>query len=155
MPRNGRPRKPTHLKLLAGTHRVDRHGKPSDEANPLTGSLAVPDGLGAVGVSVWVDTAERLSRLGLFTELDRRALHTYCLAFDEIAKCTEAIDRDGAYYVSSKGTRCQHPAVSDRRAWLDIKRRYEIEFAMTPSSRSGLKVEPMAAESPKSRKHIR
>ena len=146
MGRRGPHKQPTAIKLVRGTHRPDRDGDASSEPQPPPASLAVPKDLGSFGALAWTEKAPLLLGLGLFTESDRGAFHTYCRAHDEIAKCDELLAEQGEDFTTEKGFVCQHPAVSRRFKWFEVKRRYEIEFGMTPSSRSGLKVDkPNAA----------
>jgi P27 family predicted phage terminase small subunit len=127
---------PTKLKILAGN--PGKRKLNDREPQPPRATLATPDDLRDVGREVWERTAALLDALDVVTEIDLLAFHTYCRAHDEIAECDEVIKSEGTYYETDKGTKCQHPAVNQRFKWLDLKRRYEAEFGMTPSSRSSV-----------------
>jgi P27 family predicted phage terminase small subunit len=148
MGKRGPRAKPTKLKLLAGN---PGKRKLNDlEPEPPRANLVAPDDLKETGLEIWNRTALMLDTLGVVSELDLLAFHTYCRAHDEIAECDDVIANEGTYYTTDKGTKCQHPAVNQRFKWLDLKRRYEAEFGMTPSSRSGVQsTKPPANAIPK------
>lgn len=134
---------PTSLKVAHGTYRADRDGeKDAEVAPPPLAHLDPPDSLGEIGQAKWREVAPLLNAEGLLTKLDSGALETYCRAHDEIAKCDAQLTNEAGesveYFTAESGYVGQHPAVNQRFKWLDVKRRYEAEFGMTASSRSGL-----------------
>lgn len=138
----GRPRKPTTLKLLAGTHRPHRDGDPAFEpkADPIVSCPPPPDTLEQHGREAWLDCIPKMIEAGYFTQLDLRAFERYCRAHDEVAKCDRVLTEEGEHSVAESGYICQHPAVNQRFKWLDIIRRYETEFWLNPTARSGKQV---------------
>lgn len=141
MAKTGRKPKPDAIRLVDGTHRRDRHGDPGAAVQPGAADLTPPTILKRHGLAVWRSLAPRLSELGVFTALDRLALETYCRAHDEIARLDAVLKRKGEYFTADSGYVGQHPAVNQRFKWLDVKRRYEVEFGLTPSSRNGVQAQ--------------
>ncbi len=125
---------PTTLKIL--------HGRPvtnADEPTPdaLRTMPPAPDHLGDAGRQRWQEDGARLVALGVLTDVDLPAFGLYCEAWDEVAECNKSL-ADGAYITTNSGYLSPHPALARRKAALERIRRYQAEFGMTPSSRSGV-----------------
>jgi P27 family predicted phage terminase small subunit len=74
----GRPRKPTHQKILEGTYRPDR--EPSNPL-PLECLESVPNApsyLTKSGQKVWRIVADRLQKLGVLYDIHQEMLGMYC-----------------------------------------------------------------------------
>lgn len=142
MGRRGPKPRPVELKVADGTYRADRDGEISDlpKVSPIGSVPQPPAELGSVGAGIWTEKAPKLMEAGLLTPLDIAALTTYCRAHDEIAKCDEMVAEHGEL-IATKDSMKGNPAVGWRFQWLEVKRRYEAEFGMTPSARSSIKVE--------------
>ena len=147
MGKRGFKPEPIALKLMKGTYRPDKDGELADMPPVEKANLDSPAALGEIGLTVWQHEAPRLSDSGVLSESDRWALHTYCRTFDEVARLDGELAESGEYCTTDKGYICQHPAVNQRFKWLDLRRRYEAEFGLTPSSRSSVKVQRKAEKS--------
>ena len=134
----GRTRKPTALKILHGTHRPWRDGNPKLEPGErLTKTPKAPVRLGKAGRKVWREVMPEMVAYGYVTELDLPAFEHYCRTHDEVARIDKLLSEQGEFYTTEKGCMCSHPAVRERFHWLDMMRRYEIQFWLTPTSRAG------------------
>jgi P27 family predicted phage terminase small subunit len=138
--KRGRKKEPVSLKISKGTYRRDKDGEVADMPSPDTANLDTPATLGEVGSAVWAHESAQLSKTNVLTEADRRALHTYCRTFDEVARLDATLEKEGEYFTAESGYIGQHPAVNQRFKWLEIRRRYECEFGLTPSSRTSIRV---------------
>ena len=138
----GRKHQPTAIKLLAGTHRKDRDGIPDMEpGESLSGLPVAPSDMGPAAQKAWSEVGGAIHRNGYFADLDLHAFGRFCLLHDELVECDEIIADDGAYRVNdTTGAIIQHPAVNRRFKILDLMRRYEIEFWLTPTARAGKQV---------------
>lgn len=135
------PRKaPVAIKISKGTYRRDKDGDVADMPSPDAANLDTPATLGEIGLAVWAHESAQLSKTNVLTEADRRALHTYCRTFDEVARLDELLKEEGEYFTAETGYIGQHPGVNQRFKWLEIRRRYECEFGLTPSSRTSIRV---------------
>jgi P27 family predicted phage terminase small subunit len=97
--------------------------------------------MGPAGQKAWQDVGGAIHRNGYFADLDLHAFERFCRLHDELAECEETIEDDGAYRTNPQtGAIVQHPAVNRRFKILDLMRRYEIEFWLTPTARAGKQV---------------
>ena len=121
--RAGRRPKPTALKLLQG----NPGRRPIDDSREPKPDLALPqcpDELHGAGLREWNRIVPELYKVGLLTKIDQGMLLGYCLARHRLA---EAVAEDD---------------FRKERAALEIMHRYMVEFGMSPSSRSRVKIDP-------------
>jgi P27 family predicted phage terminase small subunit len=141
MGKRGPPKLPDTIKLLRGTYRKAQDGDPDSKPAPKAlVAMKPPEWLGKDGRAAWSRESSRLVELGVLTEIDVSAFSMYCRCFDEIAWCDKILEEQGHFFTAQSGYIGQHPAVNQRFKWIDLKRRYEAEFGLTPSSRSGVLV---------------
>ena len=113
----GRPRKPTALHALHGTHRADRHGN-GDEPQPAAAGLEAPNWLKAAGRRVWEELAPVVHANGCLTEMDVELFGHACTSL--------AIARRAPKNVRN----------------LEIANKILARFGMTPSDRAKISVSP-------------
>lgn len=151
--RSGRPRKPTHLKVVHGTDRKDRSNpkepKPSS-CIPKPGNHLTPGAREA-----YFRLAELLDGMKVLTEPDVVALELAAMALDEYYRAKDIVEQKGLTYVEikeiyddeddtvvTKTTVRAHPAVaiasdSWKRASSMLAR-----FGLDPANRSRVSVRP-------------
>ena len=113
----------------------------------MTESPKPPSSLkGKVARAKWKSTAAVLVPAGLLTECDLDALATYCMAWQDVADCDDALAKDGAFFKADSGYVGQHPAVSRRYKAMDVIRRFHTSFGMTPAARNAVTVAPAAKD---------
>lgn len=139
----GRKPKPTALKELAGN--PGKRPLPQNEPKPGVPSSPpyAPRHLGSEAKREWRRLVPRLMAVGIFTELDYAALALYCEAYGRWVVAEEHLraDTEGEILVSEKGFRYINPwRTVANQAWEQM-RKILVEFGMTPSSRSRVKVE--------------
>ena len=120
---------------------MDRHGSPvAEPGNAIQGTLEAPVGMGDAGRKVWDMILPQITAAGYLTDLDLHAFETFCALHDEVVDCEASIAEDGSYNTSDSGTIHQHPAVYRRLKILDMIKRYEADFWLTPTARAGKQV---------------
>lgn len=133
----GRPRKPTALKVAAGTNRKPKKGtEPRIEPQPDAGVLPCPDHLDAVAAKEWGRITAHLLALGLLTVVDHAAIAAYCLAWSRWVEAEKQVTKNGLVEVGSRGQLTRSPYVDIANAAMGKMLETMREFGMTPSSRS-------------------
>lgn len=137
----GRKRKPTSLRVADGTMRADRYGDPEAEPGAAVGDVPeCPSDMGEAGRKCWDEVLPVIVSNGYLADLDLHAFERFARLHDELADCDESIESDGAYHILDSGSIQQHPAINRKMKVLDMLRRYEIEFWLTPTARAGKQV---------------
>ena len=148
MVKNGRPRKPTALKLLDGTFRKDRETPIENQPTPSpVGKVQPPSVLGKVGLKFWHDHFELLKGLGLLTDPDVYLFGQLCLAVESLASIDEDIKKHGLTYINKDGEIKRNPITIQRRDIAAEVHKLTARFGMTPADRSGMQVDKPKRES--------
>jgi P27 family predicted phage terminase small subunit len=82
-----------------------------------------------------------LHAAGLLTGVDRAALAAYCVTWARWVKAEEHLQSDKYTFTTEKGYEGQSPWIGIANSALTLMHKYMVEFGMTPSSRSRVKVE--------------
>jgi len=131
----GRRNKPTKIKEIEGNPGGRKLNKL--EPKPPLASLEPPEGLEGYALATWARTAPLLSNLRVFTEADRDALESYCVAYGTFKKACEIMrDNEAKMASSRKALILYKSAHSVMRHSQDMMRKLAVEFGMTPSSRT-------------------
>lgn len=143
--------KPTALKLVDGT-RKSRIASDEPQAEPVPGDLEPPAWLSEVGKGYWRDLAPKLADKRVLTEFDIHGLGVLCQALDMHERASTLMnDPDASIISQGDRGRVLNVALRALRDQASIIRQWSIEFGMTPSSRSSVKVpvKPAAQEARK------
>jgi P27 family predicted phage terminase small subunit len=135
----GRRPKPTALKELEGNP-----GKRKLNGNEPKYSSAAkcPVELSDRAKKAWKRLYRELTTSGIFKSVDADALAGYCTVYATFVECEELFRRGAGMVIRTQsGNFIQNPLVGIRNVALDKMRMFQIEFGMTPSSRSRLQVE--------------
>jgi P27 family predicted phage terminase small subunit len=130
----GRKPKPTNLKLIQGTYRVDR-ANPC-EPKPRAIIPPCPEFLQGEAKKQYQKTAKKLARIGLMTELDDLALAMLCQGWAEYLEATDQVKKSGILVKSPNGFPVLNPYLIVANQALKKVRSLLAEFGMTPGSRS-------------------
>lgn len=137
----GRPRKPTHLKLLEG-NRGKRNLKDRHEPEPRAKAPPCPRQLDYEARKEWKRAAKELLVLGILTSVDRAALAAYCQAWSTYVTALDHLRSEPMIFKTEKGYPVRNP-------WFDIAstaqahmKSFMTEFGLTPASRSRLNIAP-------------
>lgn len=135
----GRKPKPTVLKSLEGNpgkrRRNDREPKPPD------GLPECPEFLDGEGRAEWFRIVPVLQEMGLLTKADRSALSAYCVAYGRWIKAEGLVKKYGEIVKSpEKNFPMKSPYLTVADQALETMRKLMVEFGLTPSSRSRIRV---------------
>lgn len=134
----GRPRTPTRVLQLRGTHRKDRHGQIEDEPtfDLLTELPPAPGFFDAIADMEWNRVGPELIEKQLLTTVDLAAFTGYCLNVSRVVAAERKITELGLLVLSPFGQFVQNPAVPIARQCGAEVRKFAQEFGMTPSART-------------------
>ena len=136
--------KPSHLHVVEGTARVDRHDF-ADEPKQPPGTPRLPVHLSPHAKDAWRKLAPLLASMGVLTVADAMALERLCECYAEVRTLQKAIsDAGGPFYQTKtdKGDtmhRVRPEQTTLQNADMRLKA-YLAEFGLTPSARTRVKV---------------
>lgn len=146
MSKKGRKPKPTALKKAQGN--PGRRPLPENEPQPneLDSMPRAPSFLNVEGRKFWKKVGSELIDCGLLTKIDLPAFGMLCHAYQNCLEIHGKLEESGLIYSTPSGIERPHPlwkiAKDEGRNLLNLAK----EFGLTPSSRTGLKIEPKIAE---------
>ena len=137
------------LKLLSAPARsrrgkVDHGGDPDTPIVPA-GSIAAPAELSPLEKRHWDSLAGPLRDAGILTTLDTAMLRILVSQLAMIDLADEAIAKFGLVQKTKRATASTTPWIRIRNSASALALRISLEFGLTPSSRSRLKIEPPEA----------
>jgi P27 family predicted phage terminase small subunit len=135
----GRPPKPTNLIKANGTFKKHRH---ADRLELPSATPTMPFVSGDVATQTFAHLSERLSRLGVLSDLDGYALQMLADAWEDYTAARDVVRRLGATYetITEAGQVMIRPrpeVAMYQNAW-DRMKKIIGEFGLTPSSRAKL-----------------
>ena len=137
---SGRPRKPSALKLVAGTDRADRRN--GNEPEPaLLNDLAPPAHLSPRSAAVWVQLAPMLRTMQVLTVADVLALELLC---DAVADYRHARSEVGDDFVAhtSKGSQMVNQWLVAQQMSSKRAESFMSKFGLDPVARSRVMINP-------------
>ena len=135
----GRKPKPTCIRVLEGN--PGKRAINDREPTPPPGVPDCPDYLDDEAKAEWFRTAKVLSDMGLLSLADRTALAAYCVVYSRWLKAEEQVKKFGSIVKSpEKGFPMKSPYLSVADQALDAMHKFMVEFGLTPSSRSRIRV---------------
>jgi P27 family predicted phage terminase small subunit len=135
----GRKPKPTIIRALEGNPGKRRLNE--REPTPPSGLPDCPSHLDDEARAEWFRTAKVLSDMGLLTRADRTALAAYCTVYSRWVQAEAQVRKFGAIVKSpEKGFPMKSPYLSVADQALEAMRKFMVEFGLTPSSRSRIRV---------------
>ena len=135
----GRKPKPTTLKILNG----NPGRRPLNAREPLAPAEVpdCPDFLDEEAKAEWFRMAKILLDMGLLTRADRAALAAYCTAYSRWVTAERQVQRLGTIVKSpEKNFPMKSPYLTVADQALETMRKFMVEFGLTPSSRSRIRV---------------
>lgn len=149
----GRRPLPTALKKLRGN--AGKRKLNDEEPNAPPGEPPMPGGLPAAAKREWKAIVPELQILGVLSKVDRAALAAYCHCYARWFEAEKKVRQYGLIveepvlsagedtgYVRLKA----NPAIRVSNDAAKQMKSFLVEFGMTPSSRSRIRVEKPAAE---------
>lgn len=135
----GRKPKPTNILRLEGN--PGKRPLNDKEPQPKVAIPDCPEFMFPEAKKEWKRIILQLKILGLISEIDSAALMGYCQSYAMAQKAAEAIKLSGLTCVTDKGNVIQNPEVGVFNTALSNMHKFLVEFGMTPSSRSRIKVD--------------
>ncbi len=139
----GRKPIPKNLHVLRGNP-GRRPLKPEPE--PENRMPSCPSFLKGEAQKEWRRISKLLYHCGLLTPVDRTALAAYCQTFSQWVEAQGHIAEVGMVVKGSNGP-MQNPYLRIANRLLEQMQKLLVEFGMTPSSRSRIKIQPREEES--------
>ncbi|MFN8493829.1 MAG: phage terminase small subunit P27 family [Caldilineaceae bacterium] len=136
--------KPTRLRELGGN--AGKRALNSDEPQPESQIPACPGHLVGEARKEWVRMAQQLFDLDLLTDVDRAALAAYCQCWARWVEAEKKIRKEGMVTYTESGYPILSPWWTVSQASLKQMRAFLVEFGMSPSSRSRVKVKTKEPE---------
>lgn len=136
----GRKRKPTELHVLEGTLNSTRHSDRGNEPRPVQSEEDAPDYLSDEATEIWDELAPLLINLGVLTEIDRQLFSAYCEKRAAWEYYTSKVEKGKEVGKTKNGNLVQNPYIGLANRAFDQMIKLGIEFGITPSSRSKVKV---------------
>ncbi|MBI1915325.1 MAG: phage terminase small subunit P27 family [Planctomycetes bacterium] len=137
----GRKPKPTVLRALEG----NPSKRPLNDAEPVppAGIPDCPAFLDDEARAEWFRTAEVLREMNLLSLADRSALAAYCTAYSRWVHAEDQVKKFGTIVKSpDKGFPMKSPYLTVADQALETMRKFMVEFGLTPSSRSRIRMKP-------------
>lgn len=135
----GRKPKPTLIRQLEGNpgKRALNHQEPV----PPAGVPDCPEHLDDEARAEWFRTAAVLLEMGLLSRADRSALTAYCTVYSRWLHAEAQVKKFGSIVKSpDKGFPMKSPYLTIADQALESMRKLMVEFGLTPSSRSRIRV---------------
>jgi len=135
----GRKPKPTVLRVLEG----NPGRRPLNDREPQAPAEVpeCPDFLDDEARAEWFRTAPMLQKMGLLTPADRAGLAAYCVAYSRWVAAERQVQRLGTIVKSPlKNFPMKSPYLTVADQALETMRKFMVEFGLTPSSRSRIRV---------------
>jgi len=145
--KGGRPRKPTHLKIVEGNPGKRPLNQNEPKPKPLLPSC--PNWLNKDAKAMWRRLAKKLNDLGLLTEIDGEAFTAACQSYGVWVECEKILIEKGRVMVIERVNKSgdsigeyeqQRPEVSIGNTALKNFKGFCSEFGLSPSARSGIQV---------------
>jgi P27 family predicted phage terminase small subunit len=135
----GRKPKPTLTRKLDGN--PGKRKINDREPVPPAGVPECPDHLDDEVRAEWFRTAAVLHEMGLLTKADRAALAAYCTVYSRWVHAEAQVKKFGSIVKSpEKGFPMKSPYLTIADQALEAMRKLMVEFGLTPSSRSRIRV---------------
>jgi P27 family predicted phage terminase small subunit len=141
----GRKPKPTIKSTLEGN--PGKRPQNGREPTPSAGIPRCPKHLDDEAKAEWFRTAKVLKGMGLFTLADRTALAAYCTAYSRWVEAERMVKKFGMVVKTpEKGFPMKSPWLCIAEQSLETMRKLMVEFGLTPSSRSRIRVPDHSGE---------
>lgn len=137
MAKTGRPRKPTHLKIIEGNR--GRRPLNRDEPEPEKIAPEPPDFLNADAKTEWDRVVPILLNMEVLTVADRPTLVGYCKAWARFVEAERQLEVEPMQFKSPNG----YPVINNW--WIiskksqDLMIRYATELGFGPAARTRIK----------------
>lgn len=140
----GRKPKPTNIRVLQGN--PGRRPLPENEPQPPEGEIVPPSTLSPAALEYWKQHEPILLAMGVLTTADVAALAEMCEVEAEFWAARAVVHAEGMFMTFEGGRLIEHPAVKVASDAQKRLMRLQVEFGLTPSSRTRVKAQPKEAK---------
>jgi P27 family predicted phage terminase small subunit len=134
----GRPRKPTHLKVVSGTYRAHRENP--DEPEVAGGWPDAPAWLSKRAAEIFEETCERMSGMGTLSTEWSDVIADYASCIEEVELTTGIIEDVGRTYTTTTATgdtmHRPRPEVAMRSDAMKRAQSLRAELGLGPAAKS-------------------
>jgi P27 family predicted phage terminase small subunit len=142
MGKRGPKKMPTEIKLHRGNPgKENLAAQLAREPKPGEASLVAPPMLDGNALEMWNLRAPQLAAMKVFTDADRVTLQRYCIAWELYVLAFAELKANGLSREIGSGRRVQLPEANLVSRYHADLLAIEREFGLTPSSRTGVRVE--------------
>ncbi|MEF2552000.1 P27 family phage terminase small subunit [Aurantimonas sp. A2-1-M11] len=146
----GRPRKPTHLKVVSGTAR--KHRLNADEPQAATGTPQPPDWLSARATEIFFEACASMERMGTLSLEWGNVIADYASCIEEVEITTGIIEDIGRTYTTttqSGDTMFRpRPEVAMRSDAMKRAQALRAELGLGPAAKSRVSASKRNEENP-------
>lgn len=139
------PPKPTALKLIEGNPGRRPLSTLTDSVQPLVEIPDCPRHLGKIARAEWDRIAPVLKDLGIISSMDMAALAAYCLNYERHVTAEMKLKKlgfDALIDTTPSGYKQISVLLQISNRALEMMHKFMGEFGMTPSARSGNRIQP-------------
>lgn len=134
----GRPRKPTHLKVVQGTER--KHRANPNEPKPERGAAPAPSWLSDRASEIYAGLCAHLDGMGVLSTVDDSVVALAASRLEEVEITTASVEDGGRTYETTSGSGDRmvrpNPMVAQRSEAMRHAHALLSELGLTPSARS-------------------
>lgn len=146
----GRPRKPSHLKIVTGTAQKCRMNP--DEPTPERGAPDAPEFLSPRAAEIYAELCAHLDGMGVLSVVDARVVSMAASRLEEVEITTASVEDGGRTYetTNQNGERMirPNPMVAQRSEAMRHAHALLSELGLTPASRSKVSANKKGAGNP-------
>jgi P27 family predicted phage terminase small subunit len=142
-----RPKTPSKILKAKGTFRKDRHSDDLD-AVAVPALPPAPDHLTQQQQALWDKIGQQLVDAGLLTNFDAQAFESLIKTYSELIAFEQQLGDvpDLVVPVGENGAMMAHPLVGLIHKWRTLLMRHLTQFGLTPSARTGIKLQQAQSE---------
>lgn len=148
----GPPKQATNLRLMRGD--PSKEGIPKGEPKPPEDTGDAPETLDGVSLEKWHSTVPKLKAMGVFTEADRSVWERYCIDYALWRQAMEMVVKYGdvmRFPPKKEGDPPYmqvSPFASQMMKYAASLLKIEMQFGLTPSSRTQVNIHATQADDP-------
>jgi P27 family predicted phage terminase small subunit len=152
MGKRGPAKQPTILRYIRGN--PSKEGFDGREPVPPPADETPPESLDGIALQKWQETVPKLKAMGVFTEADRGTWERYCIEYEMWRMAREKVRKFGDVMTFKPKAEGEvpymqvSPFASQMMRYAASLLRIEMQFGLTPSSRSQVQIHGSADDDP-------
>jgi P27 family predicted phage terminase small subunit len=152
MGKRGPAKQPTILRYIRGN--PSKEGFDGREPVPPPADETPPESLDGIALQKWQETVPKLKAMGVLTEADRGTWERYCIEYEMWRMAREKVRKFGDVMTFKPKAEGEvpymqvSPFASQMMRYAASLLRIEMQFGLTPSSRSQVQIHGSADDDP-------